>query len=180
MLAEHDGARLGRVSLRIELAVARHHLYLGDPLCEGQGGFHGLSEASLDALLEYQTVDDHLDGVHLVAGQVQVAPLKVSEFVRLAVHDGPAEPLAGQVTQQGVVGALTATDHRSQDLKAGAGVHFEDPVHDLLGGLANEPLSGLWIVWNADPGVQQAQVVVDLGDGSDRRPGVPRSALLVD
>ncbi len=33
---------------------------------------------------------------------------------------------------------------------------------------------------NADPGEQQAKVVVHLGDGSDRRPRIPRRRLLID
>ena len=106
--------------------------------------------------------------MHLVTGQVHL----VAQVVRLPVHDRTAEALGRQVRQQGVVGALAATHHRRKDLEPGAVGHLQYPVHDLLRGLSNEAFAGLRIVRHADPGVEQAQVVVDLGDGADGGTGV--------
>ena len=43
-------------------------------------------------------------------------------------------------------------------------VHVQDAVHDQQGGLADQALPGLGIVGHAGAGVEQAQVVVHLGD----------------
>ncbi len=55
----------------------------------------------------------------------------------------------------------------------------QDLVDDLLDGLALD-LVAVRAVRVADPGEQQAEMVVDLGDGADGRPGVAAGALLVD
>ena len=61
-------------------------------------------------------------------------------------------------------------------MPSGQGQHLVD---DLLDALA---LDGVAVraVRDADPGEQQPEVVVDLGDGADRRPRVAARALLVD
>ena len=56
----------------------------------------------------------------------------------------------------------------------------EHLVDDLVGGLAGDRLAADVAVRVADARPQQAQVVVDLGDGADRRPRVARGRLLVD
>ena len=153
-------------------------LDLGHPVGQAQGGLHRVGEPALEAGAQHQPVHHHADVVHLVAGQVE--PVLLAQLDQVAVDDGPGEPLGGQVVEQGVVGALAAPHHRGQDLEAGALVHGQDAVHDLLGGLADEALPGLGVVGDADAGVEQAQVVVHLGDGAHGGPGVAGGALLVD
>ena len=55
----------------------------------------------------------------------------------------------------------------------------QDLVDDLLDRLALDGVA-VGAVRDADPREQQPQVVVDLGDGADRRARVARRALLVD
>ena len=55
-----------------------------------------------------------------------------------------------------------------------------DPVDDLLRALAGDRPPAVRAVRHADAGVEQAEVVVDLGDGADGRAGVARGRLLVD
>ena len=177
VLAEHDRVRLDRLPVLVELLTPNwQHLDLGDALRQRQGRLHRLGQATLDAIPQHQSVDHDLNGVLLVSGKVDL----VGELVEFAVHDRPAEALGGQVGQQGVVGPLAAPDHGCQHLEAGALPELEDPIHDLLRGLANQALTGLRIVWHADPCIQQAEVVVDLGDCAHGRAGVPRGTLLVD
>ena len=160
---------------------------LGDAAGQAQGGLDRVGEAPLDAFAQHQPVDHHRDVVHLVAGQLQAVGAagqaggagEVGELDQLAVDDGPGESLAGEVGQERVVGALAASDHRRQHLEPGAGLHLQDPVHDLLGGLADEPLAGLGIMGHADAGEEKTQVVVDLGDGADGGAGIARRALLI-
>ena len=111
---------------------------------------------------------------------VPVQPDRLGEVADLAVDPGPGEPLPGQVGQQLLVLALPAPDDRRQDLEPGALRQLHDLVDDLVGGLAADGPAALGAVGLPDPGVEHPQVVVDLGDGPHRGPGVPGRGLLVD
>ena len=100
--------------------------------------------------------------------------------MKFSIDDGPAEPLGGQVSQQCVVSALASPDNRGQHLEPCPLVEFHHPVDDLLWGLTDQRLAGIRVVGDANPGVEQPQVVVDLGDGSYGGPGIPGRAFLVD
>ena len=151
-------------------------LDLGDALGQPQRRLEGVGEPALDALALHEAVDDDLDRVLLVAGEVDL----LGELVQLAVDPGPGEALGGEVGEQRLVGALAAPHDRRQHLEAGALGQLEDAVDDLLRGLADDDRAVVGAVRHADAGVQQPQVVVDLGDRADRRAGVARGRLLVD
>ena len=102
------------------------------------------------------------------------------EFDQLSVDDGAGKPLGGEIPQEGVVGALAAPYHRSENLETGLVGQLEHPIHDLLWGLADQLLPGFGIVGYPDPCEQKPKVVVDLGDGADRGPRVATGRLLVD
>jgi hypothetical protein len=170
VLAEGDGLLLG--------AVGVDHDHLGHPFGQGEGGLEGLGESAPDVVPAHQTIDDDLDGVLLVAGQVEVGP--VGQLYGDAVHPGPGEPLLGQVVEERAVLALAAPYHRGQDHEAGPLLHGQDPVDDLLGALAGHRAAAVGTVGLPDAGVEEAQVVVDLGDRPDGRPGIPGGRLLVD
>ena len=158
------------------LVVPRDQLDLGHPLRQGERGLQRVGEPALDALALDQTVDHHLDGVLLVPRQVDL----VAQLVQLAVDPRPGEALGGEVGEEGVVGALSPPHDRRQHLEAGAVGELQDAVDDLLGGLAGHHRAVVGTVRDPDARVQQAQVVVDLGDRADGRAGVPRRTLLVD
>ena len=114
----------------------------------------------------------------LVASQVGLGP--VGQLQRDAVDPDPGEALLGQVVEKGGVLALAPPHHRGHDLEAGALGQLEHPVHDLLRGLAGHRTAALGAVGVPDAGVEQSEVVVDLGDGPHRRTRVARGRLLVD
>ncbi len=157
-------------------AVGRHQLHLGHALGQQQRGLERLGEAALDALALHQAVDHDLDVVDLVAGEVHLG----AEVVELAVDPGPHVALGGEVGEQGLVVALAAAHHRGQHLEAGALGQLEDAVDDLLGGLAGDDHAVLGAVRHADAGEEQAEVVVDLGDGAHGGARVLGRRLLVD
>ena len=90
------------------------------------------------------------------------------------------KPCAGEVLEQRLVLALAAADHRREHLEPGAVGQLEDAVDDLLRRLALQAGAVVGAVLDADARVQQAQVVVDLGDRADRGPRVAAGRLLVD
>ena len=98
----------------------------------------------------------------------------------LAVDPGPREALALQLLEQVGVLALAAADHRREHLVPGALRQLEQPVDDLLRALPGDRLAADRAVRRPGAGEQQPQVVVDLGDGADRRPRVAVGRLLVD
>ena len=158
--------------------VAVHHEHLGRAAGQLERGLDRLGQALAHVGPPDQAVDHDLDGVHLVAGQVDLGPL--GQLERHAVDPDPGEALLGQVVEQRAVLALAAPHHRRHDLEAGALGQLEDPVDDLLGGLAGHGPAAGRAVGMADAGVEEPQVVVDLGDRPDRRARVARGRLLVD
>ena len=78
----------------------------------------GLGEPLLHRLLDLETVDDDVDGVLLLLGQLGRL---VGEVVRLAVDEGTAEALRLQLAEQLAVLPLAPADDRRQHLEAGVG-----------------------------------------------------------
>ena len=155
-------------------------LDLGDAVGEAERGLQRIGEPPLEALAEHQPIDDDFDLVLLVPRQPLVALQELVDLHRLAVDAGAHVALAGEILEQRVVLALAAADDRGEHLEAGALRQLQDAVDDLLRGLALQLGAVVRAVLDADPGVQQAEVVVDLGDRADRRAGVLARRLLVD
>ena len=76
--------------------------------------------------------------------------------------------------------ALAGAHHRREHLEADALLHREHLVDDLLRRLPGDALTADRAVRGARAGVEQAQVVVHLGDGADGRARVAVGRLLVD
>ena len=169
MLREHQRLGLG-------LLVLRDDLDLGHAFGQLQRGLERISEPALDPGPPNETVDDDFDLVLLVAFERQLRR-QVDDFT---VDPGPREALPRELVEEGVVLPLAAPHDRRQHLEAGAVGELQHPVDDLLGRLARDELSAVGAVRDADPGVKKTEVVVDLGDGPDRRARVARRRLLVD
>ena len=98
----------------------------------------------------------------------------------LAVDPGPGEALGLELGEEVDVLALAGPDDGGEDLEAGALGQLEEPVDDLLRALPGDRLAADRAVRAAGAGEQQAEVVVDLGDGADRGARVAVGRLLVD
>ncbi len=151
------------------------------PAGQAERGLHRVGEPAPRRVLHGEPVDDHLDVVLLVLLQRgQLAGQRLVEADDHAVHPGPGVALGLQLAQQLAVLALAPAHHRGEHLEPGAVLELEHPVHDLLRGLPGDRPAADRAVRLADPGVQQPQVVVHLGDRPDGRPRVPAGRLLVD
>ena len=130
----------------------------------------------LERLLDREPVDDHLDGVLLLLVELG----RVVQAIGLAVDPGPREALGLELLEQLDVLPLAAPDDRREHLEPGALLEGEHPVDDLLRRLALDRRAADGAVRAAGARVEQAEVVVDLGDRADGRAGVLGGRLLVD
>ena len=123
-----------------------------------------------------EAVDDHVDVVPLVAVEVELLVDVADGAVDADAHE--AEALDG-LEDLLVLASAVADDgreqHRARPRRLG-----EHGVDDLLHGLAADDLPAVQAVRDAGAGVEQAQVVVDLGHRGDGGARVLRDALLVD
>src|SRR5690606_24621967 len=76
--------------------------------------------------------------------------------------------------------ALAVDDQRSEQRDLAVLGQRQQLADDLLGALRLDRVAAQMAVLDADPGEQHPQVVVDLGDGPDRRARVVRRGLLFD
>ena len=175
VLGEHPLAV--RVVLGQVDEVEHHH-----PAGQGQSGLHRVGQPPPGRLLHVQPVDHDLDVVLLVL--LQRRPLARGTDAVQPDHDavdpGPGVALGLQVAEQLAVLALAPAHHRGQHLEPGALVQLQHPVDDLLRALPRDRSAADRAVRLAHPGVQQPQVVVNLGDRADRGARVASRGLLVD
>ena len=141
------------------------------------GLLHGLGDAPEAVLAHHDAVDHHLDAVAVLLLE---ANLLVAELAHLAVDAHAGEALAAQILEELGVLALAIKDHRCQDQGTASLCALEDLVGHLVGGLARDGASALGAVRGADAREEQAQIVVDLGDGAHGGAGVSARGLLVD
>ncbi len=168
---------LGVLPLAVRVVLGQVDELQGDQATtESERRLDGVGEPSLGGLLDLQAVDDHLDRVLLLLLQRG----RLGEGVDDPVDARAAVALGLQVPEQLGVFALALADDRSQDLELGALLELEDPVDDRLGALPSDQSAAHRTVRTPGPGVEQPQVVIDLGDRPDGRPRVAGGGLLVD
>jgi hypothetical protein len=76
--------------------------------------------------------------------------------------------------------SLPAADNRGQYLKFTTLGERADSVDHLLHSLCCYFIAALKTGGAPDPGEEETEVIVNLRDGTDRRPGVVAAALLLD
>ena len=141
-----------------------------------EGLLDGQAQAPLGVGADLDRVDEDLDRVLAVLLERDV----VLEVAQDAVDAGPDEALLAQALEEALVLALAALDDGGQDADLGAGGLLGDPLQDLLGRLGRDDPAAARAMGRADPGEEEAEKVVDLGDRTDGGAGVGRDRLLVD
>ena len=114
--------------------------------------------------------------MHLVPVGLQ----SLRQFVDDPVDPDPHEPVARDLFEQFAVVTFASTDHRRQQLHARAIGEFLDRIDDLVRALLLHRSAAFPAELRARTGEEQAEIVVDLGDRADRRPGVVAHRLLLD
>ena len=151
-------------------------LHVDDALRQGHRGLDRVGQPLAQVRPHDQPVDHHRDVVLELLVEVDV----LLEPAQLAVDLDPREALGAQLLEQLPVLALAPSDHGRQHHELLAVLERHDLVDDLLRRLGRDRAAAVVAVRVPDPRPQQAQVVVDLGDGADRGAGVARGGLLVD
>ena len=153
-----EGAGAFRVVLLTVHEVDKHAA-----VGELERGFDGVGEALVNTVLNDDAVDDHLDGVLVLLGELG----RVGELHGFAVHAGARVALGEQVLEEVHELALTCADDGREDLQAGAFRVFLQNIHDLLRGLLGDFFTADGAVRVTDTCPEQTHVVVDFGDGTD-------------
>ena len=147
-----------------------------EALGERQGGLDRIGQTVAEIGLHRKPVDHDLDRVLELLVELDL----FLEQPLLAVHLHAREALAPQLLEEILVLALTVSHDRRVDRELRA---FREPQHlvdDGLDALPGDRPPADRAVRPPDARVQQAQVVVDLGDSAHGRARVPRGRLLVD
>src|SRR5690606_14758229 len=104
----------------------------------------------------------------------------VLDFVVLAIDLDAGEALALGLLEELAVFALAPANDGGHDHDPGTLGVREDMIDDLLDALALEGAAAVRAVRLADIGVEDAEVIVDFGDGADGGAGVLADRLLFD
>src|SRR6267142_4182898 len=146
---------------------------------ELQRGSDGLLETRGDALLDEQPVDNDFDGVIFAL----VEDRRRVEGVELAINAYTHVAVLRELFQLLAIGAFAAAHDRGEDHDAIVGlaeVAVENGLHDLFAGLASDGLAAIGAVRDADGAVNDAEIVVDFGDGADGGARGAGGGLLLD
>ena len=141
---------------------------------------HGLLERGHDAFArvvgDHQTVDHQIDVVDLVTVELHAR----RDLADLAVDARIDVSAFGQRLEHLAIVALAALHDGSHERHLAAREALEDQIADLLVGVVHHLLVGNGRIGARGAGIEQAQEVVDLGDGAHRRTGVLVGGLLLD
>jgi hypothetical protein len=172
-LAGRAGARM-REPPRARGAV--HHVDQGDVVREAQGRREGFAEPGSHALLHDDPIDDELDVVAGAAGEGDV----FGEVAQDAVDAGAGEAVAEELGELLLVLALASAHDGREDLDPRPLRQREDSVDHLRDGLLGDRGAASPAMGGAGAGVEEPEVVGDLGDRADGAAGALADALLFD
>ena len=163
LLAEADGPLAGDVDQCYPM-----------PLCQGE--LQGISEPVAEVFLDHQAVDHDVDGMR-PAGIERARRFDLDDG---SIHSHPRKAVFLQPLEQLVVGAFLPADDGCHDDYPGALRQGRHLVDHLIDGAGGDGLAAAMAVGCAHARVKQAEVVVDFGDGADRRARVVARGFLLD
>ena len=174
------------VLFRVHDLLAVDHAHQRHAIAQLERSFHRVAQAAairvppfplvIGVMTDDETIYDGLNRVHLVTVQGDLC----INVIDLAVDAQAHIACLAQVLDHALVFALAVADERSHNHDAAAVIQAQDAVRNLRHGLSADlsPTDGA--VGNAHPSIEQAQVIIDLGDRAHRRARATARALLVD
>ena len=149
---------------------------LDETLGEAERRLDRVGQARSQPVLHDEPVDHHRDRVAHLLVEVD----RLLEQAVLAVDLDAREAVGAELFEEIPVLALAGAHHGRIDREPRALRERQHLLDDLLGRLARDLAPAGGAVRAADAGVEQPQVVVDLGDRADGRTRVSGRRLLVD
>ena len=162
-------AHLGWTAIPLDL----HH---GPAAALAKGLLEGAGQASLALGAQQEAVEDHVD--RLPAGEVHVR--ERGQRQHLVPHLDPREATGDQPGEQVADPVGGGHRQREPDQHAGAGRLGEQGVGHAVRCRRPGRAAAARAMDAADLGVEQPQVVGQLGGGADRRAGRPHGVLLLE
>ena len=158
-------------------SAGRFHRHRDHALGKPQGGFHRLGQAAGRVLAHLQPINHRLQGV--------LAPLlrdfrQIAYFLHQAVDAGPEITLAPEHGEHVLVLSLPSPNQGRQDHRPFPHGLGHDAVDYLLRRLAGDGLAAMPAVGGSGAGVQEAEVVVNLGGGGHGGAGIGVALSLLD
>ena len=183
--AEHPGAQFlhRNTVFRAGITLAElghlpvHPVHIYQAAGEGQGSLQAVGQSGTGLLpFHGQPIHHDLHRMFFVLFQgdvlVQVVEVPVDPHTHIA---GPAGSF-----QFLLLGAFATPHHRGQHHEPGARRPLEHLIHHLVHRLLADHPPADRAMRDADAGIHQTQIVVDLGDGTHSGTGVVAGGLLVD
>ena len=165
-----------REVLAVEVGVAVDDRDPHESLRERRRGLDRLGEPEAQVGLHHEPVDDDLDRVL----ELLVEHDLLFEQALLSVDLDAGEPVAAELLEHVAELALAVAHDRRVDGEPRPLGQHEHLLDDLIEALAGDRPPADRAMRPPDPGVEQSQVVVDLGHGAHGRARVARGRLLVD
>ncbi len=159
-----------------EHRLSVHDVDRDEPVRERRRRLDRLGQALAEVGLEHEPVDDHVDLVL----ELLVEDDLLLEQAHLAVDLDAREAVGSQLLEHVAELALAVAHDRRVHREPRPLGQRQDLLHDLVEALPRDRPAADRAVRPADPRVEQAEVVVDLGDRPDRRARVAGGRLLVD
>ena len=147
---------------------------------EAQGCFKTVGESAFNSIFAHESVNHDVNGVLFITRQFGVSFQELNDVNDFPIHPGANKALTGKFIEEGVVLAFTGLDDRSQDLETGSLCKQENSVNDLLGCLTRQFRSIVRAMLHPNARIEQSQIVIDLGDGSNSGSWVFTRGLLID
>ena len=143
---------------------------------ERQRLFHRFGQSRPDFGLALEPVDHDFDVVLDAAIEFHI----VGQTDDTAIDAGADEAAFEHVFEEVLVFAFLAADYRRQHEETAALLHCQNAGDDLFAGLGGDWAAALRAMPLADAREQDAEIIVDFGDGADGRPRVTAGSLLLN
>ncbi len=143
-------------------------------MAKGQADRFG--EPRLDPFADHNAIDDRLDRMGLLWRKLW----RLVDFQQIAIDPRPHEPGLADLLERLAVLPLAAADDRRENHHPRAGRLGQDRRNDLFRRLRADGHAALVAARFAQAGEKQPQVIINLGDRSDRAAGIVAAGPLVD
>ena len=158
------------------IRLVAHLRHVDHPLAQVERRLHRVGEPRAGRAADDRAVDDDLDPVLAAVAQLG----GIVEVDRLAVDPHPREPRGAELVPERLEVLVVAPLHGGHDVDLRPLGQVEDLLDDLVGRLGADRDAAGRAVGLSQPGHENPQVVVDLGDRADGRAWALAGRLLLD